>query len=246
MTDGEAAPVLSIYKDLLSVQVHDTAADRLTHRRATLPESARLAAVADALVTVEVSLAEAVERRDAAARVQRQLEDEMANVEDKIKGLDARLYSGEVTVVRELQAMQADTESLRRRHSALEDEVLEAMSVREPIDEEVQALEKERARLDDEGVELRAAIAEAQAGIDAELANETTARAETAARVPTDLLALYERIRANEDGIGAAPLVNGRCGGCHLTLPATELDRMKREPPDALVTCEQCGRVLVR
>ena len=53
-------------------------------------------------------------------------------------------------------------------------------------------------------------------------------------------------LRAKLGGVGAARLVNGRCTGCHLTLPATELDRIRREPPDALIRCDQCGRVLVR
>ena len=30
------------------------------------------------------------------------------------------------------------------------------------------------------------------------------------------------------------------------TLPATELDRIKRGGPDAVVLCDQCGRILVR
>jgi predicted nucleic acid-binding Zn-ribbon protein len=246
VTDGEDAPAVNVFKDLLSVQEHDTAIDRLRYRRETLPEAARLGAVTETLAALEASLAETVERRDEAARVQRRLEDELGNVEEKIKGLEARLYSGEVTVVRELQALQADVESLRRRQSGLEDDVLEAMSVREPIDEEVRSLEKERERLDGEGIELRVAIAEAQSGIDAELVKDSDARAEAVSGIPGELLTLYEKIRTNEDGIGAAPLVNGRCGGCHLALPATELDRMKREALDALVRCEQCGRILVR
>ena len=39
---------------------------------------------------------------------------------------------------------------------------------------------------------------------------------------------------------------NGRCSGCHLALPATEIDRIKREAPDTIVLCDQCGRILVR
>jgi predicted nucleic acid-binding Zn-ribbon protein len=95
-------------------------------------------------------------------------------------------------------------------------------------------------------VRLRAAVAEAQAAIDAELAVEERQRTEAADDLPEDLVARYERLRARLDGIGAAPLVGGRCGGCHLSLPATEVDRIRREPPDALITCDQCGRILVR
>jgi predicted nucleic acid-binding Zn-ribbon protein len=64
--------------------------------------------------------------------------------------------------------------------------------------------------------------------------------------VPADLTRLYDDLRRKLGGVGAARLVNGRCSGCHLTLPATELDRIRREPPEALIRCDQCGRVLVR
>jgi len=67
-----------------------------------------------------------------------------------------------------------------------------------------------------------------------------------AAQVPAELLARYERLRAKLAGTGAARLVGESCGGCHLTLPAMEVDRIRRAPPDEVLTCDQCGRILVR
>lgn len=235
-----------MFQQLLRVQEHDTAVDRLRHRRSTLPELAELAAVEQSLARVESALKDASARLAAAAREQRRLEDELAATEGRITDVERRLYSGVVSAPRELQAMQADAESLRRRRTALEDEVLDAMAAWEPVDAEVSGLEAERARLDDEGARLRALVAEAQAGIDAELGAEEARRAEAATGLPSDLTSLYERLRARHGGVGAAPLVGVRCGGCHLTLPATEVDRIRREPPDALITCDQCGRILVR
>ncbi len=237
---------MSVYHQLLRVQEHDTAVDRLRHRRATLPELAELAAVEKSLAAVESALSDASARLGVVAREQRRLEDDLAGTEARIADLERRLYSGVVTVPRELQAMQADLESLRRRRSTLEDDVLEAMATREPIDAEVASLEAERARLDGEGARLHAAVAEAQATIDAELAEEEARRRAAATGLPPDLTTLYEHLRARHGGVGAAPLVGARCGGCHLTLPATEVDRIRREPPEALVTCDQCGRILVR
>jgi predicted nucleic acid-binding Zn-ribbon protein len=218
----------------------------LRHRRETLPEIGELAHVEDSTAATEAALAEVGARRDDAARRQARLEDDLASVEARIAEVDRRLYSGTVTIPRELQAMQADRDLMHARQSALEDQVLEAMAELEPLDEEVQALESERLRLDGEGSRLRAAVAEAQAAIDAELATEQGRRAEAAVGLPTDVVSLYERLRTKHGGVGAAPLVGGRCNGCYLTLPATEVDRIKREPPDALVTCDQCGRILVR
>ena len=218
----------------------------MRHRRETLPELAELTQVEASTVANEAALADACARRDEVAERQRRLEGDLALVEAKVAEVERRLYSGTVTVPRELQAMQTDRDLLRRRQSTLEDEVLETMGEREPLDEEVISLEAERRRLDGEGERLRAAVAEAQVEIDAELAAEEAKRADAAIGLPADLTSLYERLRARHGGVGAAPLVGGRCNGCYLTLPATEVDRIKREPPDALVTCDQCGRILVR
>lgn len=237
---------MSVYADLLRVQEHDTALDRLRHRRQTLPELARLAAIGEELIALESARADAAIRSQQAATRQRALEDELAGVEAKAEELNARLYSGAVTVPRELQAMQAEAESLRERRGDLEEKVLVAMTDREPVDEEVAALDRRRDELDAEAARLHGAVAEAQAGIDAEIAAEEVARAASAGAVPPELAALYDQLRRRLAGVAVAPLAHGRCGGCHLNLPATEVDRIRREPPDALIRCDQCGRILVR
>ena len=237
---------LTVFHDLLRVQEHDSAADRLRHRRGTLPELAALRALEDELAGVEAALVAVGARADDAARAQRKLEGELSVLEAKMGELDARLYSGAVTVPRELQAMQAEGEAMGARRAALEDEVLDAMGIREPLDDEVAALERRRTELDAEGARLRVAVAEAQAAIDKELAEELDARETASAQIPADMNALYEQLRARLDGVAAAPLVNGRCGGCHLALPATEVDRLRKRPADTLVRCEQCERILVR
>jgi uncharacterized protein len=237
---------MAVLEDLLVVQEHDSATDRLRHRRETLPEQARLAEVEQALAALDTSLAELNERRGEVARRQQRHEDELASVETKIADVDRRLYSGTITAPRELQALQADVGSLKRHRSDVEDQVLQAMQDREPLDAEIGRLDQERATLQNEADELRTTIAETTEAIDREMASELEARTAAAAAIPDDLLSQYERLRAKQDGVGAARLVNGRCSGCHLALPATELDRIRHEPPDAVVLCDQCGRILVR
>lgn len=237
---------MTVFHELLRVQEHDTAADRLRHRRDHLPELADLRATDDELAALEGALADRESQATAAGRAQRRLEGDLSLLESKIAALDAKLYSGAVTVPRELQAIQGEAAAMRERLAGLEDEVLEAMGERETRDAEVVELRRRQEELDAQGARLRAAIAEGQAGIDRELAAEASARTGAAAVIPDDVSALYEQLRSQLGGVAAAPLVNGRCGGCHLTLPATELDRLRKEPPEALVRCEQCERILVR
>jgi len=237
---------LTVFHDLLRVQEHDSAAARLRHRRQTLPELAQLSTTEDELARVEATMTEVNAASAEAARTQRHLEGELALVESKVSELDAKLYSGVVTVPRELQAMQTEGQALRERRATLEDEVLEAMSTGETLADQVADLERRHAELDAEGARLRVAVAEAQADVDRELAAELEARVEAATLIPPDVDALYEQLRARLDGVAAAPLVNGRCGGCHLALPSTEVARLRTEPAETLVRCEQCERILVR
>jgi predicted nucleic acid-binding Zn-ribbon protein len=82
--------------------------------------------------------------------------------------------------------------------------------------------------------------------VEGELASLVDERAAAVSAVPEALVARYEKLRAKLGGVAVARLEHGRCTGCHLQLPATELDRLRHEPPDALAECEQCGRLLVR
>lgn len=237
---------MGAFERLIEVQDHDTVADQLRHRRQTLPELTELVRAEDKLAELERRAEQLRAERDGVARQQRRHEDELASAEAKAAEIDRTLYSGTVRSPRELQALQAELESLRRLQAVIEDRVLEAMTERDPLDAALAGVDAERDRLDREGARLRATIAETQAAIDAELAVETEARSKAAADVPAELARLYEELRAKLGGTGAARLVNGRCSGCHLTLPAMELDRLRREPPDAVIRCEQCGRLLVR
>jgi predicted nucleic acid-binding Zn-ribbon protein len=243
---GYRFDVVTVLENLLVVQEHDSAVDRLRHRRETLPEQARLLEVEKGVAETEAALAELGQQRDEVVRRQQRHEDELTSLESKIAEVDRKLYSGSVSAPRELQALQADVASLKRHRSDIEDQVLLAMQDREPLDVEVGRLEAQWEGLEGELEALGKAIGELTGAIDAELTTELDARTAAAASVPDELLSQYERLRTRLDGVGAARLVNGRCSGCHLTLPATELDRIRHEGPDTVVLCDQCGRILVR
>lgn len=231
---------------LLDVQDHDTRIDQLRHRREHLPEKAELAELAKRRSAIEAAREEVATRRDEVASRQAAAESEVAAGEKRIAEIDAKMRSGAVSASRDLQAMQGEIDTIRQRVSGLEDLALEAMDEREPLDAEVDGYDAQLAGLGDQGHELAQRIADAEAEIDRELQAEHAARDALVSGVPADLAATYERLRDRLGGVGAAKLDGNRCAGCHLTLPATELDRLRHAPPDELAYCEQCGRILVR
>jgi predicted nucleic acid-binding Zn-ribbon protein len=189
-------------------------------------------------------LAAAGKERDALAGRQERLEAEVAAGEDKRRTLERRLAS--TSVPREAQAMSGEIDGIKARQSTLEDELLEIMEALEPLDARIAAGTTERADLDGRLVTGQAALVDAEAAVDAELAAVSSERDEAAAAVPAPMLARYERMRSRLGGVAVATLDGPRCTGCNLTLPTSELERVRTAGPDDLVECEQCGRILVR
>lgn len=229
---------------LLDVQRHDLEVDRARHRRATLPEAARvteLEAAAQAIddditrAAVEVSDLEAEQRKaDADVDLVRQRSEKDRVLLDTIN--DAK----------QLSNLQHELESLARRQAELEDVELEVM-------ERLEAAQKSHAALLSQRETLAADLADARTARDnalADLADEEqiarAAREAAAQGLPADLLALYDKLRADNGGIGAAALHRGRCEGCRIELTPVDLGRIREAPPTEVIRCEECRRILVR
>jgi hypothetical protein len=237
---------MSRWAALLAVQEHDTRTDQLNHRIETLPVRSDLAQLVDDVRAVDDQLADAQRRRDELGRSQQRLEDEIASLTERANQAEKQLYSGAVTNPRELQALQDDVASIRRRIGQLEDDELEIMELVEPVDAERTQLTGERERLDAEGARLRAALDEAESDLAAQLAAVRAEREAAAAEVPDELWPEYDKLRVRFGGVGIARLVGSTCQGCHLALAAVEVDRIRKLPLDEAVHCEECGRLLVR
>lgn len=230
---------------LLDLQALDTSIDQNRHRRATLVERTALEDLERRRQQTRDALEAAAAARDEVAGRQEVLESELAGAERRSGEVSRRLYSGEVSASRELQAMSDELESLKARVSAMEDQILEVLEEREPLDALVGDHESALAGLDAERDSAAAALATAEAAVDSEIAGLEAQRQEVVARVAPSLLPQYERLRSRLGGVAVSRLVGDRCDGCHLTLPATELDRIRHLPHGELVTCDQCGRILV-
>lgn len=157
-----------------------------------------------------------------------------------------RLDSGQVTNPKDLENLQSEIASLARRQGDLEDVVLEVMERHEAATERVaelaQRVEAVEAKSGDAVTRRDAALRE----IDDEAGQVREERASAAGSVPEDLLKLYEKIREQQGGVGAARLFRRRCEGCQLELNITELNDVRGAPEDAVLRCENCRRVLVR
>lgn len=230
---------------LLAVQASDIKLDQLRHKRLALPERAELEAAGREWRAQDARRVEVQSERDAVHAEERRLDDETSVLGSRAEEVDKKMYSGTVTSPRELQAMQADIEMLKRHRSELEDEELEVMERREAFDAELARLDQVIGGLQATVKRLIDAIAAAEAEIDAEIAAETATRAALAGPINDALLRDYEKRREQNKGAGAARLVGATCQACHLTIPSTEAERIRRAEGSVVAYCDNCSAILV-
>ncbi|MGI8720633.1 MAG: zinc ribbon domain-containing protein [Geodermatophilaceae bacterium] len=232
---------------LLDVQALDSTLSRLEHRRSTLPEAAALEQqtlgltdLQDAAGRVETELADL-------GREQRRLEGDVETVRARQERDNTRLTSGAITNARELESLQHELQTLARRQLDLEDQVLALMERREEMEARLAALQVSRTEAEAEVLRLSGARDVALASIEADRAAAVIQRAERSAGLPEDLLKLYDTIRAGAGaGVGAAALRARRCEGCRMDVSGTELSRARTAPPQEVLRCDECRRILVR
>lgn len=229
---------------LLELQDLDTRLNQLDHKMRSLPELTDIAR----LEAQEGDLQAEVVRTETAVgdlqRVVRRAEAAVQQVRDRVTRDESRLAVGTGTA-KSLQGLQSELESLARRQGVLEDEQLEVMERVEAAESDAAvasaARDEHLARL----TQLRNAR-DAQLGVvQSERDGVASGRDAIAADLSGELLALYERVRAHS-GMGAAALVQRRCGACRLELNAVEVGRIRSAAEDEVVRCEECGRILVR
>jgi predicted nucleic acid-binding Zn-ribbon protein len=231
---------------LLDLQELDSRLDALRHQAGNLPETAelrRLSAEMGELRTSEGALRTEV---DDLTRVQRRADADVEQVKARRARDQQRLDSGGVSNPKDLERLQHELVSLDRRVSELEDAELEVM---EGLETAQAALTDVRSRMQQvatAGRELTTARDDRLAALQAEAEKVTRERSDAAAGLPADLLALYERLRQQRGGVGAAHLRARRCEGCSLELDSAELARIAGQRSDEVVHCEECGRILVR
>jgi len=230
---------------LIELQLIDTAISHLKIKLANLPEREQITAIHTRLenTAVEIAVVE-TELADVAIDLRR-IEVDVEQVADRIKKDESRLSSG-VGSPKELEQLQHELGTLAKRKSELEDGELEVMLKHDAVKARVDELQNDQVGLKQLELELNIRLENATTEIQSEISIQQAERGQLAPKIEATLVELYEKVRASNDGVGAALLVGNKCEGCHLSINAIEIERIKSLPADEIIRCEECRRILVR
>ena len=235
------------FQQLLLVQEADKEIALQTHKRGSLPERTAFEALDEKLnqaVALQERIKEHLEELD---QDQAKTEAEIDETETSLQESNTRLYSGEITGVRAIEALQEQIAVLKRRKQNSEEIVLEILARREAIESQSNVVNEKHAEISARHSEQADQLKTEESQIDEILGDLRQQRADLIAEIPSHLLADYEERRDRLGGIGVAALEGRHCVGCDLNLmhPIAEVERMRRADSDTPIDCSECGRIIV-
>lgn len=226
--------------DLESLVRLQRAENEIRRVEAGLQEVPRLRQELDARLALEQRLLEQV--REAAAACQksrRQHEAALQDLEAKRSKYKGQLM--EVKTNKEYTAMLHEIEAVEREIRAREDHILLEMERAETLAIDIQREEEAFKAAEEQQRGEGRALDERSKALAAESARLTAERDAVAAKVPQDLLELFQRV-ARLRGVAVAEAKDGMCQVCHLALRLQMYVELKRN--EAIVQCPACNRIL--
>lgn len=227
---------------LLDVAELDRRLQQAERLRTTPPQGARINELAKERQEQLRELTDLAGTRDDVRTELTRLESDVTVTEQRRTRDSDRLAAA--TNPKDAQALEHELASLAKRISDLEDAQLDVMG---RLEEAESAVAAQQALIDTtttEGTELTAQAKAQIAAATTEIDQLTRDRTAITADMPDDLLAEYTR-RASR-GIGVGLLRRGTCEGCRMMLPGTHLNEVRQAAPDAVLSCPECGAILVR
>ena len=223
---------------LMKLQALDAQLYRLRREREAKP---KLIEELETRRNEEEAAVKAIEEKTKANQVKRkQRELDLSSKEEGIKKLQAQLY--QLKTNKEYQTMQHEIEGQKADNSRIEDEILMLMEDAETLDKELVKEKALFAEAEKHLIEDKKKIEAEIASLDGEISNLEAQRKEVSALVDKKVLAHYEKVLANRDGLALAAVKSHSCQGCFMNLPPQVINEIKMR--DKIVTCESCARIL--
>ena len=230
---------------IFELQLLDNEIMQANTKLKSLPEIEQLLHIDKRIVTATDELATVKAEADQIALELRRGEVDVETVTDRIKKDEARLASGNATP-KELEQLQHEVGTLKKRQETLEEIELEIMVRSEAITARTNTLTTDLASLETLKAEINQRLTTASGEINTVITNKQSDRVKVVVKIEKPLIDLYEKIRTASGGVAAAALVGNKCNGCNLAINAVEMERIKSLAKDELLRCEECRRILVR
>ncbi|HEX2907472.1 MAG TPA: hypothetical protein VHO69_11460 [Phototrophicaceae bacterium] len=174
----------------------------------------------------------------------RHLELEIQSNVDKIRETDERLYSGRVRNPKELQDMQQEIQSLKKRNQELEDVLLEVMLEVEAAETRLAEAKSNQTHITADWENQNRQLLDEQTQLKSEQEQLLRQRKQALTETDADSLNAYNLLKPRKQNQPVAVLEGDTCSTCGVEQTKTIISETDRGA--SLAKCLSCGRILVR
>jgi len=192
------------------------------------------------LVAAESKLSSYKEQLDSVNSKQKSSEWELEDLQEKIRQIDGKLYSGTTKDPKELVNLEKEVKSLKSQVKSKEDALLGLMSQIEEIEVNLKTTAEEREQLRQEWEQKQETFGQRKSEIQTLLIKLKEDRATLAQQLDSEALNTYERIKLSR-GQAVTKVEKGKCQGCHIAVPTSQWQKVKAGD---LIQCNSCSRIL--
>jgi uncharacterized protein len=197
----------------------------------------------ETLEKLQAEKAEKEAKLKADQKTLRELEMKTLKIVDDRKELYDNMYGGKGGNVKELEQKQRRMDQLAAEKKNLEDNVIVLMESIEEQEEQLKTLTEELRQAEDDLKKTEVKLATELEELKEKLSGLVERRQERAGKIDSKLLEKYRILAEKHQGRPLARVDNDICGGCRVFISGALRGHLYN--PDALVYCENCGRLLV-
>jgi predicted nucleic acid-binding Zn-ribbon protein len=193
-----------------------------------------------ALVAAESRLTTYKEQLGEVGKQQKNSEWELEDLQEKIRQINSKLYSGTTKDPKELVNLEKEVKVLKSQIRPREDTLLGLMSQIEEIEANVKTTVEEVEQLRQEWEQKQETFGQRKSEIETLVAKLKEDRVALARQLDSEALNTYERIRLSR-GQAVTKVERGKCQGCHIAVPTSQWQKVKAGD---LIQCNSCSRIL--
>jgi len=165
---------------------------------------------------------------------------ELGSKEENAKKLQAQLF--QLKTNKEYNTMLQQIQDAKADGSLIEDKILESM---DKIEKSKADIDNERKKLQQEEQTFNAqkkTVEDRIKEIDEKLAQLNIQRQQSVPAIDKKILAQYDRILQNRDGLAIVSVKNNTCSGCNMFMPAQVINLIRMY--EKIMVCDVCNRIL--
>ena len=174
-------------------------------------------------------------------------ENEANSVEARITKLRDQMNSAKTN--KEYSAFLVEVNTQKVEKAKHEEKALELMAQVEKLQAQVADLQAKLAEQQKIKTVADSDLAKGTAEVSERLDELKRQRADSAAKVPSDALSVFDKLANDMEGEAMAPVVQDdprhleySCGGCYMSIPAEKYNQLFKF--EKIVHCPECGRIL--